>query len=135
MEFDSKLPGDDQTPEMVGEWVRDNVRTGTIMIARYEYGGNFAFEFVEVDFLNTTEPYLYTQAHGTFDMTGQRASVRLPQARLLIPLPKVVDYAENNLLWVKGHRVRAHRPTLDRHEELRRKLFEQMKLITPAPQH
>ena len=39
MKFDAKLPGDDQTPEMVGAWVRDNVRTGTIMIARYEYGG------------------------------------------------------------------------------------------------
>lgn len=129
------VPGDDQTPEVVDEWVRNHVTTGSIMIVRYEHNGNMMFDLDEVDLMKTTAQYLYSHFYGTFDTSGRRASERQDTTRLLIPSPQVSAMALNAEAWVNNAAVKTLRPRPPRHEAMRSKLFEQMKLSTAGAQY
>lgn len=124
------VPGDDQTPEVVTQWVQNHVTTGSIMVVRYERNGIIVFDLDEVDLMTTTAQYLYSHFYGTFDTSGRRASDAQGTERLLIPSPQIVSLALNAEAWANNTAIKTLRPRLARHDVMRGKLIEQMKHST-----
>lgn len=92
------VPGDNQTSELVATWVRKYVSDGTVMVARHQQNDSTESSLVAVDYVISTSTYLRVKGLGTFQPNGLKTLLGGGPARILIPLPNVVQWATGDHL-------------------------------------